>query len=72
MDSGKGVALTLLDLFVAFDMTDYSILDDCLKDWFGVDGTVLTWIDTYLNYCKQKNKLGDKFSTAFHLPFGIP
>ena len=47
-------------------------LHDCLKDWFGVDGTVLTWIDSYLINRNQKIKLGDKFSEAFQLPFGIP
>ena len=47
VDSGKAVALTLFDLSVAFNMIDHSILHDCLKDWFSVDGTVLTWIDSY-------------------------
>ena len=42
VDSGKAVALTLLDLFTAFNTIDHAILYDCLKDWFGVDGTVLT------------------------------
>ena len=58
MDSGKENALIvrLLDLSNAFDMIDHSILHDCLKDWFGVDGTVLTWIESYLNNRKHKIK----------------
>ena len=40
MDSVKAIALTLLDLPVAFDSIDHSILYDCPKDWFGVDGTI--------------------------------
>ena len=45
VDLGKAAALTLSDLSTAFNIIDHSILHDCLKDWFGVDGTVLTWID---------------------------
>ena len=48
MDSGRAVALTLLDLSTAFDTIDYNILFNCLRDWFRVDGTVLKWIKSYL------------------------
>ena len=66
------VALASLDLSAVFNTFDHSILHDYLKDWFDVDGTVLAWIDSYLTNHKQNIKLGDKFSEAFHLPFGIP
>ena len=72
MDSGKAVALTLLDLSTAFDTIDHSILHEWLKEYFILDGTVLTWIDSYLNNNKQKIKLGDRFMEPFYLPFGIP
>ena len=71
MDSGKAVALTLLDLSAAFDTIDYSLLYDCLHYWFGLDGTVLLWIKSYLSI-KQKIKIGDSFSDAVILPLGVP
>ena len=71
VDSGMAVALTLLDLSAAFDTIDHSLLYDCLHDWFGLDGTVL-WIKSYLSNRKQKIKIGDSFSEAVILPFGVP
>ena len=71
VDSGKVVALTLLDLSAAFDTIDHSLLYDCLYDWFGLDGTVL-WIKSYLSNQKQKIKIGDSFSEAVILPFEVP
>ena len=62
VDSGKAVALTLLDLSAAFHTIDHSLLYDCLHDWFGLDGTVLLCIKSYLSNRKQKIKTGDSFS----------
>ena len=72
LDSGKAVALTLLDLSAAFDTIDHDILFNSLRDWFGVDGTVLRWIRSYLSNRKQKVKLGNSFSDVFSLPYGVP
>ena len=72
MDSGKAVALTLLDIYTTVDMIDHSILHDCLEDMFGVGSTVLVWMNPYLTNCNQKAKLGESFYEAFHLPFFIP
>jgi len=48
MDTGKITAVTLLDLSAAFDTIDYSILLDRLSDWYGISGTALTWIWSFL------------------------
>ena len=37
-----------------------------------MDGTVLMWIKSYLTNCRQKVKLGNSFSDAFSLPYGVP
>ena len=48
-DPGKVVALTLLDLSIAFNIIDDTILRDCLNDWFGFNSHVLMWVNAYLN-----------------------
>ena len=72
IDSGKAVALTLLDLTAAFDTINHDILFNSLRDWFGVDGTVLRWMKSYLSNHKQKVKLGNCFSDPSSLPYGVP
>ena len=72
MDSAKAAALTLLDLSASFDTIDHTILFNCLRDWFGVNGTVLMWIKSYLTNRRLKGKSGNSFSDAFSLPYGAP
>ena len=66
MDLGKAVALTLLHLSAAFDTTDCTILFDCLRDWFGVDGTVLMWIKSY--FTNLSSVLGPLLFTLYTTP----
>ena len=44
IDSGKMVALALLDLSAAFDTIDHKILRQRLKDKFSMGGIALKWI----------------------------
>jgi len=48
IDTVKVTAVTLLDLYGAFDTIDYSVLLDPFSDWCGISGTVLTWIRSFL------------------------
>ena len=42
-------ALVLLDLSAAFDVTDHKILQTRLEHSFGVTGSALSWIKSYLS-----------------------
>ena len=64
--------LSFIFKLIEKDTIDHSLLYDCLHDWFGLDGTVLSWIKSYLSNRKQKIKIGDSFSEAVILPFGVP
>ena len=70
MDSSKAVVLTFLS--EAFNTIDHNILFNCLRDWFGVNGTVLWWIKSYLSIRKKKVKLGNSFSDAFSPRYEVP
>ena len=61
IDSGKAVALTLLDLSAVFDTVDHNIPFNCLGDWFGVVGTVLRWIKSYFSNHMYTVKLANSF-----------
>ena len=45
MDDGRVTALTLLDLSVAFDTIDHTVLLRRLGDCFGVSGKALDWLN---------------------------
>jgi len=72
MDTGKVTALTLLDLSVAFGNIDYSVLLDRLSDWYGILGTALTWIRSFLINRFQSIKIRKCFSKAVPLFGGVP
>ena len=60
MDTGKTTALVLLDLSAAFDTLDHSSIIDLLSGWYGISGTALNWVRSYLSNRVQRVKLLDK------------
>lgn len=48
-DSGKPMALVLLDLSAAVDITDHNIFLSHLESYVGLCGTGLQWFHSYLS-----------------------
>ena len=48
-DVGECSVLVLLDLSVAFDTVDHSILIEWLRQCVGVSGSTLDWFSSYLS-----------------------
>jgi len=56
--------ITLLDLYAAFDTIVYSVLLDLLSVWYGMSGTALTSICSFLINMFQSIKIRKCFSKA--------
>ena len=72
IDEGNVSVLALLDLSAAFDTIDHNILIKRLKITFGIDGTALEWIKSYLTARTQKVKIKTIISSPLELKFGVP
>lgn len=69
--------LVLLDLSAAFDTVDHALLLNRLKYRFGIDGTALKWLASYLDGRSQSVVIGDIHAHGAHsapsrLTFGVP
>ena len=71
IDNKEVVCLVLLDLSAAFDTVDHQILLERLN-MFGLTGTVINWITSYLWGRLQKVVVGDTNSSAVPLSCGVP
>jgi len=58
IDEGCSTVLVALDISAAFDIIEHSILINRLRDGFGIDGVVLSWIESYLNGRQHWVKFG--------------
>jgi len=71
-DSKELTLLIGLDLSAAFDTVYHSTLTKRLQTEFGVSGTALSWIQSYLQDRTQFVKLGQHRSSKTTLEVGVP
>ena len=62
VDEGCSTVLVALDISAAFDTIEHSILINRLRDGFGIDGLVLSLIESYLNGRQHWVKFGSAWS----------
>ena len=72
LDNNNDVILVLLDLTSACDMVNHQILLKRLQDRYGIYGTVLDWLKSYLSERKSSVKIGDETSESIRLARGVP
>ena len=70
-DVGQVTLLGLLDLSAAFDTVDHDILINRLRISFGVRGTALGWIDSFIRKRTQMVNYNDQTSTSSDVECGV-
>src|SRR6218665_2409103 len=64
--------LALFDVSAAFDMVDHELLLQCLHLSFGIDGTSLNWIKSYLADRSQMIVMGNTRTPWVRVKLGVP
>ena len=72
VDKHGGAILVLLDLSAAFDTIDHSKLLETLEKSFGISGSALQWVSSYLTDRTQTVQVGEALSEPQKLKYGVP
>ena len=72
IDTENLAVLALLDLSAAFDTVDHARLLQRLKTSYGISGTVLNWLSSYLINCSQFVRCDASKSTPRLVTCGVP
>ena len=62
----------LLDLSAAFDTIDFDVLNEWLANSLGINGTVRSWIISYLQGRNSQVSVAGNFSKPKAMDFGLP
>ena len=68
----KGSHTVLLDLSAAFDTIDHDHLFELLQNRFGIKGTALDWIKSYLGNWSSSVQINSKTSPPTVTSYGVP
>ena len=71
-DQNKPTFLVSLDLSAAFDTIDHSILLNRLSTSFGIQGSALAWLTSYLSDRSQTIRIGSAASGPSNCQSGVP
>ena len=71
-DKGTNAILLLLDLSAAFDTVNHELLLKRLKNSYGIGGTVLSWLESYLSGRSFRVHVRDSKSSSCNLRIGVP
>ena len=71
-DSAQVTLLGLLDLSAAFDTVDHDILPTRLHKSYGVGGTALAWISSFIQGRQQSITFNGNQSARIQLKYGVP
>ncbi len=72
LDCGKGALMLYLDLSAAFDTLNLEQLLKTLETRFGVQGSALSWIRSYLTGRTQRIRINNTESSETTLRHGVP
>ena len=72
LDQDKIVALVTLDISAAFDTVDHQRLLNCFKFTYGITGTALKWLESYLSGRTQRVSIDNHESFIALLEYGFP
>ena len=72
VDSGKMAIMVQLDQSCAFDVLDFSILLQRLKNRYVITGKALQWLSSYLRGRSVRVKVSDSVSGNCNIECGVP
>ena len=72
VDKGQEAVVVSLDFSPAFDSIDHTTMTDRFQRYYGIKGTALKWLISYLCNRKQCIVVNGSLSKPFLLPWGVP